>query len=161
VYINKFEINNSFSNFKLYMAKVLRTIGRREFVHLPELGLENIEAKIDTGAYRSALHCHHIAIEVEDNKKYLSFVVLDHQHHAYTGYKLRHEHFTKKKIKNSSGDMEERYIIKTKIKLGTKIVNTTISLTDRADMKYPILLGRKFLKGKFIVDVSKHNVSSQ
>jgi hypothetical protein len=143
------------------MTKTLRTIGRRELVNLEELGLEKIEAKIDTGAYRSALHCHHIAIESEGDKQYLSFVVLDHLHEAYTGYKIRHDNFTKKIIKNSSGDIEERYIIKTKIKLGTKTVITTISLTDRADMKYPILLGRKFLKGKFIVDVSKHNIESK
>jgi hypothetical protein len=140
------------------MAKTLRTIGRREYVQLPDLGLDHIEAKIDTGAYRSALHCHHIAIEMEDNKKYLSFVVLDNLHEAYTGQKIRHDQFIKKSIKNSSGDLEERYIIKTRIKLGKKIVNTTISLTDRADMKYPILLGRKFLKGKFLIDVSKHNI---
>jgi hypothetical protein len=143
------------------MTKTLRTIGRRELVNLEDLGLENIEAKIDTGAYRSALHCHHISIEIEDDKQYLSFVVLDHQHEAYTGYKLRHDNFTKKIIKNSSGDIEERFIIKTRIKLGAKTVITTISLTDRADMKYPILLGRKFLKGKFIVDVSKHNMESK
>jgi hypothetical protein len=141
--------------------KKIRTIGRREMVQLPDLGLEDIEAKIDTGAYRSALHCHNVTIDEEDGIRYLSFVVLDQHHEAYTGYKLRYKHFSKKKIKNSSGDWEERFIIKTKIKMGTKTVLTTVSLTDRADMKYPLLLGRKFLKGKFIVDVSKFNIGSK
>ncbi len=142
------------------IEKSMKIIGRREFVDLPELGLENIEAKIDTGAYRSALHCHHIKVETEENKKYLSFIVLDDLHDAYNGQKIRFDHFSKKIIKNSSGSIEERYIIKTKIKLGKKTIMTTISLTDRADMKYPILLGRKFLKGKFIVDVSKYNLKN-
>ncbi len=143
------------------MEKSIKVIGRREFVDLPDLGLENIEAKIDTGAYRTALHCHDIKVETEDNKKYLSFIVLDDLHYAYSGQKLRYEHFSKKIIKNSSGSIEERYIIKTKIKLGKKIVMTTISLTDRTDMKYPILLGRKFLKGKFIIDVSQYNTAKK
>ena len=51
--------------------------------------------------------------------------------------------------------MEERYIIKTIIKLGKKSIRTTLSLSDRENMRYPVLIGRRLLKGKFIVDANK------
>lgn len=50
--------------------------------------------------------------------------------------------------------MEERYVIKTIIQMGRKKIKTSISLTDRASMRYPVLVGRRLLKGKFIVDVN-------
>jgi hypothetical protein len=65
------------------------------------------------------------------------------------------DEFSKKKIKNSFGEMEERYIIKTQIILGKKKIRTSVSLSDRENMRYPVLIGRKLLKGKFIVDVNK------
>jgi hypothetical protein len=62
--------------------------------------------------------------------------------------------YSRKKIKNSSGEMEERYVIKTIIQIGRKKINTTISLTDRGNMRYPVLIGRRLLKGKFLIDVN-------
>lgn len=127
--------------------KNTRLIGRREFVNFPQLNLNHIEAKIDTGAYTCAIHCKNISLKDENGKHILCFQLLDD-----TLY--RFEHFTRKKIKNSFGEMEERYIIKTLIQLGKKKINTTISLSDRGNMRYPVLIGRKLLKGKFIVDVN-------
>lgn len=126
----------------------IKLIGRREHVNFPLLNLFNIEAKIDTGAYTSAIHCKKINLKTENNKSILCFQSLDGVEHCFDSY-------SQKKIKNSFGEIEERYIIKTLISIGGKKINTTISLSDRESMRYPVLIGRRLLKGRFIVDVNQ------
>jgi hypothetical protein len=133
----------------------LRLIGRREFVDFPLLGVFNIEAKIDTGAYTSSIHCEDISVTIENNKPVLSFVI--DQNNSQPKKTQRFHEFTKKKIKNSFGEMEERYIIKTVVKIGGKKIRSMVSLSDRGNMRYPVLIGRKLVKGKFLIDVhQKH-----
>ena len=124
----------------------LKIIGRREFINFPLLHIEHVEAKIDTGAYTCAIHCNQIELKTVNSESILSFRLFNN-----TTYQVKE--FTRKKIKNSFGEMEERYIIKTLISIGKKRINTTISLSDRGNMRYPVLIGRRLLKGKFIIDV--------
>jgi hypothetical protein len=126
----------------------IKLIGRREHVNFPLLNLFHIEAKIDTGAYTSAIHCKKIVQKTVDNKSLLCFQSLDDVEHCF-------ETYSQKKIKNSFGEIEERYIIKTLISIGGKKINTTISLSDRESMRYPVLIGRRLLKGRFVVDVNQ------
>ena len=126
---------------------IIKLIGRREFVDFPLLSITHVEAKIDTGAYTSSIHCKHIEQMVKDNKEVLKLKLLDDTIHYI-------ENFTKKNIKNSFGEKEERYIIKTLIRIGKKKIQTTVSLSDRENMRYPVLIGRRLLKKKFIVDVN-------
>lgn len=126
----------------------MKVIGRREHVSFPEFGLTNIEAKIDTGAYTCAIHCRYISLGLHNDKEMLTVKFLNNKLHYF-------ENFTRKKIRNSFGEMEERFIIKTLISIGRKKIKTSISLTDRGNMRYPVLIGRKLLKGKFIVDVNQ------
>lgn len=128
----------------------IRLIGRREFVYFPELELGPVEAKIDTGAYTSSLHCENITINYENSRAILYFTLEQGTSKTY-----RFEDFTRKKIKNSFGEMEERYVIKTLIKIGRKKIRSTISLSNRDNMRYPVLIGRKLLKGKFLIDVNQ------
>ena len=130
-------------------------IGRREKVSFPDLGIVDIDAKVDTGAYTTALHCHDIEVKQENGKSVLYFKLLDPTHPEYNEQLQCVDLFTKKAIKNSFGEQEQRYIIKTRIKVGRKIVKTSISLTDRGNMRYPVLLGRKFLRKRYIVDVNE------
>lgn len=125
----------------------IKIIGRREFVNFPLLKINRVEAKIDTGAYTCSIHCNNIILKTENNKQILTFQLLDDRVYFF-------EYFTRKKIKNSFGEMEERYIIKTLIAIGGKKIKTTISLSDRESMRYPVLIGRRLLKGKFIIDVN-------
>ncbi len=131
---------------------IMRLIGRREFVDFPELNLFGVEAKIDTGAYTSSIHCQDILLKNVDGKNVLYFKLLDELHPEYSEKIHEFTEFDKKKIKNSFGEMEERYIIKTKIKIGKKIIRSTLSLSDRESMRYPVLIGRRILKRKFIID---------
>lgn len=133
----------------------IRVIGRREFVDFPELGLFNLEAKIDTGAYTSSIHCKDIILKTIDGKQVLFFTLLDDSHPEYSERAHLSQNFSRKKIKNSFGEMEERYVIKTLVRVERKNIRTTISLSDRENMRYPVLIGRRLIKGKFIVDVNK------
>jgi len=129
-------------------TNTIKLIGRREYVDFPFLSIAHIEAKIDTGAYTSAIHCKHIEQRQVEGKDLLFFKLMDDTIHSI-------EHFSKKNIKNSFGEKEERYVIKTLIKIGKKKIHTTVSLSDRENMRYPVLIGRRLLKGKFIVDVNQ------
>ena len=133
----------------------IKLIGRREYVDFPELNIFKVEAKIDTGAYTSALHCKDINIKQINGKDVLYFKLLDDTHSEYNEQEHRFEDFIQKNIKSSSGEVELRYIIKTLLVIGTKRIRTTVSLTDRGNMRYPILIGRKMIKNKFIIDVAQ------
>ena len=133
------------------------TIGWKDKIDLPEFGLADVRAKIDSGANRSAIHCSHIElVKNGDAAELLFHIPLDSSHGVNT---FRAASFFKKKIRSSSGHVEERFIIKTTIVLLGRKIKTTFSLTDRTEMSFPILLGRKLLKSRFIIDVEQENLS--
>ena len=133
----------------------MRILGRSDRVDLPGLGLENIQTKIDTGAYTSSLHCQ--GAEVIDGT--LEFVLLDEEHPEFTGMKCRFTKFDQREIKNSFGEAELRYVIKTKVKIFDQVIRAEFSLSDRGNLKFPILLGRKILRHRFMIDVTKKDLS--
>jgi hypothetical protein len=129
-------------------------IGRTELVAFPEFGFSNIDAKIDTGAYSTAIHAHKIWLEKEGDTEYLNFELLDPEKEHYRKLTLRTKNFFRKKVRSSNGRLEQRFAIKTKIILGGKQRITDLTLTNRGRMRYPVLVGRKVLKKGFLVDVS-------
>lgn len=139
--------------------KEKRIIGRRDKVDMPGLHLTDMDVKIDTGAYGNALHCHMMEEIVDGRVKKLRFKVLDPSHPEYKELFFYSEEYRRKKVKNSGGKAELRYAIKTTILLFGKTYITEFSLTNRKKMRHPILIGRKFLSGKFLVDVKVKNVS--
>ena len=139
----------------------MKIIGRKDRIDLPEFKLYGIEAKIDTGAYGCALHCHHVEITQLEGNPILSFKVLDPSHPEYEERTFISKVFSDKLVKSSSGEIEHRYTIKTWLTIFGKERKVEFSLTDRKEMKYPVLLGRKFLFRAFIVDVRLKNLSFQ
>jgi len=137
----------------------MKTIGRKDKIDLPGFDLQNIPAKVDTGAYGSTLHCHHIELTNRDGKEMLSFKILDPSHSKYEDRVFYAEEFSDKRVKNSGGKTEHRYTVKTEIIIFNNRRTIDFSLTDRNKMKYPILLGRTFLKNYFIVDVRLKDLS--
>ncbi len=133
--------------------KEKKVVGRREIIDFPDLGLFGIEAKIDTGAYTTALHCH----DIKEENGVLHFKLLDPSHPEYNEQNQKFTNYSMKEIKNSFGEVEMRYIIKTIVKIGRTKIKAVISLTDRGNMRYPVLIGRKLLKNRFVVDVSLIN----
>ena len=137
-----------------------QTLGRKDRCDFPSLNLKSIAVKTDTGAYTSSIHCTKIKEEIdENNEKRLRFVLLDPSHPEYENMPLYADKFSKKDVKSSNGQIETRYIVEASVKLFEKTYPIQLSLTDRGNMKYPVLIGRKFLMGKFKVDVSKYDLS--
>jgi len=131
----------------------MEIIGRVEEVGLTDLGVPLIDAKTDTGAYTSSLHCHNIrVIEEEEGKQYLCFSILDPTHENYQEKEYRLEEVSQAKVRSSNGVAQTRYKIRTRIRIGRSDYKTDFTLTDRKNMRYPILLGRKLLSKRFLVD---------
>lgn len=146
---------------KAKKVKPKTLIGRRENVDFPNLGLVGITAKIDTGAYTTALHCHDINVKIINGKKVLCFKLLDPTHPEYNEKEQQFVEFEERDIKNTGGIPERRFVIKTPVKLGGRTIKSLISLTDRGNMRYPVLIGRRLLRNRFIVDVSFTDLSSE
>ncbi|CAN5467702.1 ATP-dependent zinc protease [soil metagenome] len=133
----------------------MQTLGRSDRIDLTGLGLEDIHVKIDTGAYTSSLHC--LKAEVVDGK--LEFILLDEEHPEFTGIKYIFKKFDKREIKNSFGEAEMRFVIKTKVMIFNQLIRAEFSLSNRGNLKFPVLLGRKILRHRFVIDVTKKDLS--
>lgn len=127
-------------------------IGRIEMVDLPELGLYHICAKVDTGAETSVLHCDQFEIFEKDGHRYIRCIIQEHPDFTFPIHRER-------VVKSSFGQSETRYIFLTKIKLFNKLFDIKLSVRDRSTMSYPMLLGRNFISGKFLVDVSQDHLA--
>lgn len=135
--------------------KELAVIGRKEKISLPDFSLEHLDAKVDTGAYSSSLHCRILGESRIAGQDYVCFIPLAKKYRARNAKQMLIPIAKRKTVKSSTGHAEERYFIHLKVKVGELVVDTEFSLTDRSSMKYTILLGRKFLKKRFVVDVSR------
>ena len=132
-------------------------VGRRELISILDLNLVDLDAKVDTGADSNALHCDNIVIEGD----MVHFCLLDEVHESYHGKRMSMPLYKVKKVKSSNGEIQLRPSIKVSVEFFGRKYKSVISLTNRADMKFPMLIGRRFLKDRFIVDVSKENLSKK
>lgn len=129
-----------------------KTIGTFEPVDFPDFKLNKVTAKIDTGAYTGALHCTKIEVIEKGTEKILRFSPFDHPEItiATPEYVVKH-------VKSSNGSRQERYFIQTTISIHNENYPILLSLADRSEMKWPVLIGRSFLrKNNFLVDASLH-----
>lgn len=133
-------------------------VGWKETLDLPELGIFGIEAKIDTGAASSVLHCNSYKIVNEDGQDWiLCELITNFETEETKVLKLRL--YKTKLVKSSFGQEEKRYYIRTTAKLYGQVFSIKISFRNRSKMTYPMLLGKNFLYRRFLVDVSKENLS--
>jgi hypothetical protein len=129
----------------------MEVIGYIETVDLPELELFGLDAKIDTGADSSSIHCDDIIVEGD----MVTFLLHDEVHPAYHGKKITLPIAKRKKVKSSNGKSQERIFVEIPIKLGCKTYIAEVSLSNREKMKYAMLIGRGFMSHRYIVDVSR------
>lgn len=128
----------------------MKCVGRTETVCFTELETGPIKAKIDTGAYGNAMHAEDIS--VQDG---ILFFSIEGKQHAFS-------EFDTVVVKNSFGRKQKRYSVYLRMKMGKKSYRIMVSLTSRDKMKYPLLIGRRFL-GKFgyMVDVRRKDVNDK
>lgn len=136
------------------MSEPLTVIGRSEYIALPGLGVDRVQAKVDTGAYRSALHYQRVATRTVNGRKELVVTFAMGRKRVTKVFRA----FTRTTVKSSTGQRTRRWLITLRVKLGPHVVRTQATLFDRSDMKHQVLLGRRFLRGRFLVDVSRKNI---
>lgn len=127
----------------------LQLIGRAEKINFPELGLSGVPARIDTGAKTSAIW----ASGIKEKDGTLEFVLFARKSPFYTGKKLSTRQYTQRVISTSTGMAQSRYIVRLLIELKGKKIRASFSLANRSKQVYPVLIGRRILRGKFLVDV--------
>lgn len=135
----------------------MEIIGSLEKVSLPDLELFDLDAKIDTGADSSALHCDHISVE----DGIVTFTLLDEVHPAYNGKTISLPVVREKNVRSSNGIRAKRVFIETTLTIGNVTQKTRVSLTDRSDLKHPMLIGKRYLSGHFLVDVSRSYIGME
>lgn len=132
------------------------TLGYLEHIELPSFNI-GCNAKVDTGACTSSLHAEQIEEFQREGELWVRFHVLFDSSAARIDRLCEAKVIDVRTIASSNGQRSRRYIIKTNIMIREHSRTIEISLTHRGTMKYPMLLGRKAIKGRFIVDVSKNN----
>lgn len=129
-------------------------LGYTEKVRLPDLGIA-CYAKVDTGACTSSLHAEKIEPFTRDGKNWVRFHVLFDGPLATLDQICEAEVTGRRVIASSNGQRSHRYIIKSRITVAGQEWPVEISLSHRGSMKYPMLIGRKAIAGRFLVDVSR------
>ncbi len=127
----------------------LIVIGSTEFVEVA--GVCNIPAKIDTGADTSAIWASDINM---DKNGRLSFALFAPESPLYTGERIATTEYRIKNVRSSHGDRQIRYCVKLPVVLGGEPFETTFTLANRSNNRFPVLIGRHTLEGKYLVDVS-------
>jgi len=127
-------------------------IGALELCALPELGISNLHVRVDTGAATSSMHVDNIEEFSSDRKNWVSFDLHPDIHNVDKIVRTTVRIKGRKKVKSSSADTEKRVVITTPILLGNKEWPIKITLTDRSEMTYWMLLGREAMEGRVLVD---------
>lgn len=130
----------------------LTIIGRAERIDFADVNSKNVPAKIDTGADRSSVW----ASDVHETDGHLEFCLFGKASEYYTGHVLRLPKSAYKMtvVENSFGEREQRYVVRLRVLVNGRLIRGSFSLADRSTKTYPVLLGRRLLHGKFLVDVT-------
>ncbi len=140
---------------KIKKKRKLKPIGWREWVSLPELGIVNIKAKIDTGARTSALHAFALRVFKENGKDKIAFDMHPLQNNADVVVSCTADIIDKRWVSDSGGHREERFVISTPLILGDQTWPIEITLTERDTMLFRMLLGRSAIRKRFVVNPAR------
>jgi hypothetical protein len=127
-------------------------VGWREWISLPELGITTLKAKIDTGARTSALHAFRVEYYEEQGQPKVNFDLHPLQAQETPVINCVANVIDRRWVTDSGGHREERYVIKTRLILGPHAWPIEITLTNRDDMRFRMLLGRTAIRRRLIID---------
>jgi hypothetical protein len=130
-------------------------LGWREWIAFPELQIDRIKAKIDTGARTSALHAFSVEPFTRDSREWVRFAIHPIQGDTDTAVQCEAPVLDRRIVRDSGGHDELRYVIEVLIKIGEQLIRSEVTLTDRDTMTFRVLLGRTALRGKYTVDPSR------
>ena len=127
-------------------------IGRREWVALPDLNLPALKAKVDTGARTSALHAFLIEPYEKDGVDMLRFMIHPIQLNDSLEVECHAPVFDFREVTDSGGHREMRYVIQSRLVIGNIEQPIEMTLTNRDTMRFRMLLGRRAMENRFVVD---------
>ncbi len=143
------------------MKKEKSIIGWREWLALPELGIQAIKAKIDTGARTSALHTFGLELFEQDGILKVKFGIHPLQRRKDIEINCVADVVDRRRVTSSDGQSEKRYVIKTSVALGALRWPIELTLTNRRSMRFRMLLGRAAIGGYLLVDPAKSYLSGR
>ncbi|UCH40232.1 MAG: ATP-dependent zinc protease [Gammaproteobacteria bacterium] len=129
-----------------------KVLGWREWVALPDLGLPAIKAKVDTGALTSALHAFLIEPYSRDNRDMVRFLIHPVQRNQDFAVECHSPVYDYREVTDSGGHREMRYVIQSDICLAGESWPIELTLTNRDTMRFRMLLGRRAMVDRFVVD---------
>lgn len=135
-------------------------LGWREWVALPDLGIDEIKAKVDTGAKSSCLHAFDVRVLTEDDEAWVHFVVHPEQGKSEPALAAKARLLEYRLVRSSSGHAESRPVIETSVNVGGRIWTIELTLTNRDEMGFRMLLGRSAISKRFWIDPSKSFLQS-
>lgn len=127
-------------------------LGWREWVGLPELKLEKIKAKIDTGARSSALHAFAIEPYRKNGQRWVMFAIHPLQNRCDVAVECHAPVKDRRIVTDSGGHKQRRYVIETQLVLGQSVISAEMTLTNRDSMRFRMLLGRTAMDARFIIE---------
>jgi len=127
-------------------------IGSDEWCAFPTLNIPAIKARVDSGAKTSSMHAINILRFTRDDEHWVSFEVHPLQKNRKVTVHCEAPLIDQRVIKSSSGDKEQRPVIRVPLSLGDKIWDAEVTLTNRDSMGYRMLLGREAMKGRILID---------
>ncbi len=136
-------------------------LGWREWVALPELGIDRIKVKVDTGARTSALHAFNLHPFHKNGQDWIRFDVHPVQSDDADEISCAAPASDYRWVTNSGGKREKRFVIETAIRVGGQEWPIEVTLTDRDQMGFRMLIGRTAIKGEFVVDPARSYCSKQ
>ncbi len=128
------------------------TVGWREWLALPELGIDKIKAKVDTGARTSCIHAFRVEEFIQDEQVWVRFWVHPIQDDNNTEIQCQAKVIDQRTVTDSGGHQEQRYVIQTQLLIGGQQWPIEATLTNRDTMKFRMLLGRTAMAGRIVVD---------
>lgn len=152
------EINNT-NKIKQINDKPL--LGWREWVCLPELAIPRIKAKIDTGARTSALHAFSLHPFVDNGQDKIQFDIHPLQHNTDFVVTCTADIIDKRLVSDSGGHKEERFVILTPIIIAGQTWSIEITLTERENMLFRMLLGRSAIRKRFIINPARSFITTK
>ena len=132
--------------------KARTIIGWRECVALPDFGIDEIKAKVDTGARTTAIHAFKIKPFTKDNEDWVRFKIHSRQRRRKPEFQCEAKVVDIRTVTSSNGQRERRVFIKTRMKVGPYLFPVEMSLANRDELGFRMLIGRSALKKRFIID---------
>jgi hypothetical protein len=137
------------------------TLGWREWVALPALGVPVLKAKVDTGARSSALHAWDLEEFQRDGVRWVRFTVHPWQGDASAAFTAECELLGERSVRSSHGHQEVRPVIRTSALVGAHSLAIELTLTNRDSMGFRMLLGRSAIRRRFVVDPGRSFVQGR